>query len=379
MTTAVVSTQIVPQEPASLPGPAAPPTRGVADALESVLSDNTRRVYGTQWRLLHRLVRRDGSAVSAGGAPHRGPLPGRPRRLRRQHCHHAPGHQRHRQGPRVGEAGIALPGPGRARLFKGMGQTPCQTPAPVRRPHRRCARRHPPHRRPAPPRGRGFETPEQAAERGKFDVALVAVLSDAGLRRSEASSLTWGDVQRWDDGSGRITVIRSKTDVEAQGAVVAITPAAMQALDAIRPVGVGGEREGVRVVGVADRPTGEGDCQSRGISGLGILQRPQRAGGHGPSDGPERRAHPRDRAPGPMEAGRWHGRPLHPRRIRRVGVAVSVTVVCRTWPLVGLPYPALYSRKHFTMTLFILRNSPSANAATHPVSLSRTAGSYQLS
>ena len=83
-------------------------------------------------------------------------------------------------------------------------------------------------------RGRGIETAEQAAERGKFDVALVAVLSDGGLRRSEAASLTWGDVQRWDDGSGRITVIRSKTDVEAAGAVVAITPA-------IRPAGVDGK------------------------------------------------------------------------------------------------------------------------------------------
>ena len=31
-------------------------------------------------------------------------------------------------------------------------------------------------------RGRGFETAEQAAERAKFDVALVAVLSEAGLR-----------------------------------------------------------------------------------------------------------------------------------------------------------------------------------------------------
>ena len=58
-------------------------------------------------------------------------------------------------------------------------------------------------------------------------MALVAALSDAGLRRSEAAALTWGDVQRWEDGSGRITVIRSKTDVEAQGAVVAITPVAM--------------------------------------------------------------------------------------------------------------------------------------------------------
>ncbi len=87
-------------------------------------------------------------------------------------------------------------------------------------------------------RGRGIETAEQAAERARFDLALVAALSDAGLRRSEAASLTWGDVQPWDDGSGRITVIRSKTDVEAAGAVVAITPAAMKSLDAIRPAGV---------------------------------------------------------------------------------------------------------------------------------------------
>ena len=100
-------------------------------------------------------------------------------------------------------------------------------------------------------RGRGLETAEQAAVRARFDLALVAVLSDGGLRRSEASSLTWGDVQRWDDGSGsgRITVVRSKTDVEASGAVVANTPTAMQALDAIRPEGVGGE---VKVFGLSE-------------------------------------------------------------------------------------------------------------------------------
>ena len=77
----------------------------------------------------------------------------------------------------------------------------------------------------------------------------MAVLSDAGLRRSEAAAFTWGDVQRWEDGSGRITVIRSKTDAEAQGAVVAVTPAAMQALSTIRPVGVGDE---VRVFGLSE-------------------------------------------------------------------------------------------------------------------------------
>ena len=74
-------------------------------------------------------------------------------------------------------------------------------------------------------------------------MALVAVLSDGGLRRSEAAALTWGDVERWADGSGRITVVSSKTDVAAQGAVVAITPTAMKALDAIRPVGVAREEK----------------------------------------------------------------------------------------------------------------------------------------
>ena len=71
----------------------------------------------------------------------------------------------------------------------------------------------------------------------------MAVLSDAGFRRSEAAALTWGDVQRWDDGSGRITVIRSKTDAEAQGTIVAITPTAMQALDAIQPAGVANDEK----------------------------------------------------------------------------------------------------------------------------------------
>ena len=42
-------------------------------------------------------------------------------------------------------------------------------------------------------------------------------------------------------------MVRSKTDAETQGTVVAITPAAMQALDAIRPLGVGGEAKVFRL------------------------------------------------------------------------------------------------------------------------------------
>ena len=50
MTTVVNNPQIVPRQPASLPALRAA-DQGVASALESVLSDNTQRVYAAQWRL----------------------------------------------------------------------------------------------------------------------------------------------------------------------------------------------------------------------------------------------------------------------------------------------------------------------------------------
>ena len=45
-----------------------------------------------------------------------------------------------------------------------------------------------------------------------------------------------------------------------------------------------------------------------------------------PNCGPEQSAHPQDRAPGPLETGRRHGRVLHPRRVRRAHAAVLVAV-----------------------------------------------------
>ena len=51
MTTAA-DPQIVPRPPASLPALRVA-DQGVASALESVLAENTRRVYGAQWRLFH--------------------------------------------------------------------------------------------------------------------------------------------------------------------------------------------------------------------------------------------------------------------------------------------------------------------------------------
>ena len=247
MTTAA-STQIAPRHPASLPVLRAA-DQGVADALESVLSDNTRRVYGTQWRIFT-------GWCDEVGLPS---LPAQPLTVARYLAVRAG------DGAAVATLRLVTSAIAKAHEWAKL-ESPCRDPgvrASLKGWGRRLSR---PQRQSGAltadvlavvrltalqprKRGRGFETPEQAAERARLDLALVAVLSDAGLRRSEASSLTWGDIQRWDDGSGRITVVRSKTDVEAQGATVAVTPAAMAALDDIRPAGAGGV---VKVFGLSE-------------------------------------------------------------------------------------------------------------------------------
>ena len=216
MTTAADSLQIVPESPPSVPALRAA-DQGVADALESVLSDNTQRVYGAQWRLftdwcgdvgLHSLPAEPLTvarylAVCAGSGASMATLRLATSAIAK--AHEWAGHE----SPCRDQGVLAsLKGRGR-RLSKPQRQAGALTsdvlaviPLTAVQPRKR---------------GRGLETAEQAAERACFDLALVAVLSDGGLRRSEASSLTRDDVQRWGDGSGRITVVRSKTDVEAAG------------------------------------------------------------------------------------------------------------------------------------------------------------------
>ena len=63
------------------------------------------------------------------------------------------------------------------------------------------------------------------------------MLRDGLLRRSEASALRWGDVDVQEDGSARLHVRKSKTDPEAEGAVLYIGPYAAAALVAIIPEG----------------------------------------------------------------------------------------------------------------------------------------------
>ena len=69
--------------------------------------------------------------------------------------------------------------------------------------------------------GRGMESEAAAADRGATDKALVAVLFQGGLRRSEAAALRWADVQDAADGRGIVVYVRrSKTDQDGTAADV---------------------------------------------------------------------------------------------------------------------------------------------------------------
>ena len=85
-------------------------------------------------------------------------------------------------------------------------------------------------------RARREESARDAERRGRVDIAMLSVLRDGLLRRSEAAALRWGDVEfQEEDGAALLHVRRSKTDPEGEGVVLYIGQAAAQALQAIMP------------------------------------------------------------------------------------------------------------------------------------------------
>ena len=85
-------------------------------------------------------------------------------------------------------------------------------------------------------RGGSLETAHTAEARGQIDIALISLMRDGMLRHSEAANLTWGDLIEEGDGTGRFTVVRSKTDQEGEGVVLFVSAPTMEALKAMRPV-----------------------------------------------------------------------------------------------------------------------------------------------
>ena len=84
-------------------------------------------------------------------------------------------------------------------------------------------------------RGGRLETADEARRRAAHDIAIVRTMRDGLLRRSEAAALMWGDVATWHDGTGRLTIRRSKTDQAGEGAIAFLSVETMRALAAIRP------------------------------------------------------------------------------------------------------------------------------------------------
>ena len=136
-------------------------------------------------------------------------------------------------------------------------------------------------------RGGALEGVETALRRGLVDIALCWVMSDAGLRRSEAAALVWDDVTRWDNGSGRLTVRRSKTDATPR--TVYLTPIAMAHLDAVRLEDAAGSDS---VFGLSESSISRRVKAAAKTAGLGTgYSGAFGAGGDGAAHGAGRRAH----------------------------------------------------------------------------------------
>ena len=215
--------------------------RRIQDALDSSTSANTRRAYNQAWRRFEAWMKDRGRGH---------PLPASPElvaaflaklaeagksvatlRLTKSALaavHRSTGHQdpTDNEGVRKVMAGIARVNGRPQRQAKPLTETAlAAVKATAMQP-----RRH---------QGQAVreENAWVARRRGQVDVALLSVLRDGLLRRSEALALRWGDVEIQEDGSARIHVLRSKTDPEAEGAVLYISPDAAAALVAIMPEG----------------------------------------------------------------------------------------------------------------------------------------------
>ena len=83
-------------------------------------------------------------------------------------------------------------------------------------------------------RGGSLESEAFALKRGRLDIALASLLSDAGLRVSEAAQIRWRDILDTETDAGLVYIERSKTDQTGEGAYVAITPETLVALKQLR-------------------------------------------------------------------------------------------------------------------------------------------------
>ena len=192
----------------------------IAAAAAEVLSANTRRAYATAWRAWVAWCAAEGVE----------PMPAQPILVAAYLAEREHG-SRGAPSPAV-HPGVRRVLRGIARRQASEGRTPQQAAALTT--EALAAIRATAHRPRTGPGGR-TESAERARRRGDVDIAIVTVMRDAMLRRSEAARLTWSDVECLPDGTGRLTVRRSKADQAGVGAELFLGQDATAALERIRP------------------------------------------------------------------------------------------------------------------------------------------------
>ena len=198
--------------------------RRIQEALDSSTSANTRRAYNQAWRRFEAWAKARGRGHSLPATPElvaaflaelaeegKSVATLRLTKSALAAVHRSTGHQdpTDNEGVKKVMAGIARANGRPQRQAKPLTETALaavKATAMQPRIHRGRAVRG--------------ENAWAARRRGQVDVALLSVLRDGLLRRSEASALRWGDVEIQEDGSARLHVRRSKTDPEAEGAVI---------------------------------------------------------------------------------------------------------------------------------------------------------------
>ena len=235
----------VPVDEPSAPSPATPTGLTTADlarlrhSLDSSVSDNTRTMYNSAWRGFESWAQARGALA----------MPASPALVAAYLACLA-------EERRLSVATVRLHKAALAAIHKAAGHPDPTDNEAVRQIMKGIARAHGKTQKQARPLtaealaavkataksrrtlggpGKRQESAERAAWRARVDVALLATLRDGLLRRSEATTLTWSDIEFRDDGAALITLRRSKTDQEAEGITLYIGTEASQALLAIRP------------------------------------------------------------------------------------------------------------------------------------------------
>ena len=215
--------------------------RLVAQGKAAALSPNTRKTYRTGWRSWVKWA-------TAHNLPTLPAEPGhlqlwlaalwqegkKPATLRTYLAAVAHEHRDHTGPNPAHHPQVRLLLSGLTRRAADEGNAPSQA-APLRWRHILeiiCSAREPRRNQP----GGRAETPEQTARRAELEIAMIALAHDAALRRSELLALTWADIELPADGEpGTVSIRRSKTDQNGQGAALPISEFTTQALIRIRP------------------------------------------------------------------------------------------------------------------------------------------------